>query len=75
MEAIAATGLDGDGSPDMLAVEVAPVGVDAVLSGAERGALPRLDTGSPSALRAALGFDAVAVPMATPAEAGNAYAV
>jgi hypothetical protein len=52
VRAVAAAGLDGDGSADLLAVETAPAGVDAVFSRREHGALPRYDDTSLDGLRA-----------------------
>jgi hypothetical protein len=53
--AVAAAGLDGDTSPDLLAVEAQPAGVDAVFSRREQGSgLPRFDDSSLDALRALL---------------------
>jgi hypothetical protein len=49
--AVAAAGLDGDASPDLLAVEARPAGVDAVFSRNEHGGLPRFDDTSLAGLR------------------------
>jgi hypothetical protein len=53
--AVAAAGLDDDGSADLLAVEAAPAGVDAVFSRREHGGLPRYDETSLDGLRALIG--------------------
>jgi hypothetical protein len=53
--AVAAAGLDGDGSADLLAVEAASTGVDAVFSRREHRGLPRYDETSLDGLRALLG--------------------
>jgi hypothetical protein len=50
--AVAAAGMDGDESADLLAVEAAPPGADAVLSRGGHGALPRFDETSLDGLRA-----------------------
>ncbi len=52
MEAVATAGLDGDGSPDMLAVPALPQGVDAVLSRREHAGVPRFDETTLPSLRA-----------------------
>jgi hypothetical protein len=54
--AVAAAGLDSDGSPDLLAVEAEPPGVDAVFSRREHGGgrVPRFDDTSIDRLRALL---------------------
>ncbi len=52
LEAVAAAGMDGDGSPDMIAVPIAPHGVDAVLSRREHTGVPRVDETTVSSLRA-----------------------
>jgi hypothetical protein len=51
LDAVAAAGLDGDGSPDMMAVDAPPPGVDAVFSRHEHDDLPRFDTATVAALR------------------------
>jgi len=53
--AVGAAGLDGDDAADLLAVETAPPGVDAVLSRREQGGLPRYDDTSLDGLRALIG--------------------
>lgn len=50
--AVAAAGLDNESSADLLAVPMAPPGVDAVLSRREHSGLPRFDETSVDALRA-----------------------
>ena len=52
LEAVAAAGLEGDDSPDMIAVPTAPHGVDAVLSRREHAGVPRVDETTVSSLRA-----------------------
>jgi len=52
LDAVAAAGLDGEGSPDMIAVPEIPHGVDAVLSRRAHDALRRFDETSLPALRA-----------------------
>jgi hypothetical protein len=54
LEAVAAAGLDGEGSPDMIAVPHAPHGVDAVLSRREHSVprVPRFDETTLASLRA-----------------------
>jgi hypothetical protein len=53
--AVAAADLDGDASPDLLAMEAQPAGVDAVFSRREHGGgLPRFDDASLDGLRALL---------------------
>jgi hypothetical protein len=55
LPAVAAAGLDDDGSADLLAVEAAPAGVDAVFSRREHGGLPRYDETSLDGLRVLIG--------------------
>ena len=55
LPAVSAAGLDDDGSADLLAVEAAPAGVDAVFSRREHGGLPRYDETSLDGLRALIG--------------------
>ena len=52
IEAVAAAGLDGDGTADLIAVDMPPPGVHAVLSRREHGGLPRYDETSIEAVRA-----------------------
>jgi hypothetical protein len=52
LDAVAAAGLDGEGSPDMIAVPQAPHGVDAVLSRREHAGVPRFDETTLASLRA-----------------------
>jgi hypothetical protein len=52
LDAVAAAGLDGEGSPDMIAVPAAPHGVDAVLSRREHADVPRFDETTLPSLRA-----------------------
>lgn len=51
IEAVAAAGLDGEGTADLIAVDAAPPGVHALLSRREHGGLPRYDETSLQALR------------------------
>jgi len=53
--AVGAAGLDGGDAADLLAVETAPAGVDAMLSRREQGGLPRYDETSLDGLRALIG--------------------
>jgi hypothetical protein len=50
--AVAAAGLDGERSPDLLAVDMAPAGVDAVFSRRADAGAPRFDDASLDGLRA-----------------------
>jgi hypothetical protein len=52
VDAVSAAGLDGDRSPDLLAVDTEPAGADAVFSRREHGALPRFDDAALDGLRA-----------------------
>jgi len=54
VQAVAAAGLDGDGTADLIAVSDPPAAVDAVLSRREHDGLPRYDDTSIAALRALL---------------------
>jgi Glycosyl transferase family 2 len=51
IEAVAAAGLDGEGTADLIAVDAPPPGVQALLSRHEHGGLPRYDETSIQALR------------------------
>ena len=51
LDAVATAGLDGEGSPDMIAVPVAPHGIDAVLSRREHTDVPRFDETTLPSLR------------------------
>jgi hypothetical protein len=52
IEAVAAAGLDGEGTADLIAVDAPPPGVHALLSRREHGGLPRYDETSIGTLRA-----------------------
>jgi hypothetical protein len=52
LDAVAGAGLDGDGSPDMIAVPAAPYGVDAVLSRRKHAGIARYDETTLPSLRA-----------------------
>ena len=54
VRAVAAAGLDGEGTADLIAVSEPPPGVDAVLSRRERRSLPRYDDTTIDALRGLL---------------------
>jgi hypothetical protein len=63
LDAVADAGLDGDGSADLLAVEAAPPGLDAVLSRRAHSDLPRYDETSLGGLRTLIaGAAAAAAP-------------
>jgi hypothetical protein len=49
--AVAAAGIDGEGSADLIAIDWTPSGVDAVFSRREHSGLPRYDENSLPELR------------------------
>jgi hypothetical protein len=61
LDAVTAAGLEGDGSPDLLAVDAAPSGVDAVLSRRDDAAatVPRFDDRTLPSLRELVGISAL----------------